>query len=75
MGFVVALNNPQNYPEQIINKFTQSQNVYITGWVPQSVLLKDDRVRFFFTHGGMNSYYEGVEGRKTMIIMPFDQDE
>ncbi|CDW78088.1 antennal-enriched udp-glycosyltransferase [Stylonychia lemnae] len=75
IGFIVSLSNPQNYPEEVLNKLSESSNIYLTGWVPQQTILKDERVKLFFTHGGLNSYYEGLEASKTMIIIPFEQDE
>ena len=74
-GFIVALQNPQFYPETVISKLTNSPNIFTSGWLPQTTILNDNRVKLFFTHGGLNSYYEGVEARKAMIIIPFHQDE
>eukprot|EP00347_Sterkiella_histriomuscorum_P010395 403376465 len=76
-GFIVTLSNPQHYSEKVLNKLTNPphRNIFFTGFVPQITLLEHPKIKLFFTHGGLNSYYESIEAKKAMIIMPYSQDE
>ncbi len=47
----------------------------LVDWVPQQAILNTTEVKLFFTHGGLHSYYEAVDSKKPMIIMPFNDEQ
>ena len=52
-----------------------SDNILILKWLPQNDLLAHPEVKFFITHGGLNSVIESVNHRKPMIIVPVSLDQ
>jgi glycosyltransferase involved in cell wall biosynthesis len=52
-----------------------SDTFFPTHWMPQSSVLADERIRWFWTHGGANSIVEALSFGKPVIVSPvvFDQ--
>lgn len=69
MKFIWKLNKPLN------EACPGSDNILILKWLPQNDLLAHPKVRFFITHGGLNSIIESVNHEKPMIIMPVALDQ
>ncbi|KHJ89764.1 hypothetical protein OESDEN_10404 [Oesophagostomum dentatum] len=52
-----------------------SENVHLSTWVPQAQLLKDSRLSFFLTHGGLASTNEIAYAGKPAIVVPLIGDQ
>ncbi|MGE9290380.1 MAG: glycosyltransferase, partial [Puniceicoccales bacterium] len=59
--------------ESLIARFTPSDNLQITRWVPQLALLR--RAAVMVTHGGLNSIMECVNLSVPMVILPCQRDQ
>ncbi|RCN38661.1 hypothetical protein ANCCAN_15418 [Ancylostoma caninum] len=58
------------------SKFAESlPNVYLSAWVPQILLLEDERLSAFLTHGGMGSSNELAMMGKPAIVIPIFGDQ
>ncbi len=44
-------------------------------WIPQSVLLKEEKVKIFMTHGGFHSYVEACEAGVPVIAHPLSAND
>jgi len=74
LAFLVALQNQEAYPKELISRLKGTKHVKLVEWVPQLEILNNTNVKVFFTHGGLHSYYESVDARKPMIIIPFNDE-
>lgn len=59
--------------ENRINKYESTQNMLVSKWVPQLMLLKN--VSVMVTHGGLNSIMECVDFEVPMVIVPGLRDQ
>uniref|UniRef100_A0A914PTI1 glucuronosyltransferase n=1 Tax=Panagrolaimus davidi TaxID=227884 RepID=A0A914PTI1_9BILA len=50
-------------------------NIFVTNWVPQSMLLQHPRLKLFFTHGGYNSLLEVANSGVPVLLMPIMYDQ
>lgn len=50
----------------------QRPNVFITSWVPQPSVLAHPKTKLFITHGGANSFFEAVEAKVPLLVLPLE---
>eukprot|EP00347_Sterkiella_histriomuscorum_P008150 403346192 len=73
-GILMALKS--KYFEPIVfDKIKQLQNVYHGDFLPQREILKNDKLKIFYSHGGVHSLMESIDNRKPMIIGPLLADD
>lgn len=48
---------------------------FISEWVPQRVLLENDRIAMFIGHGGMGGITESLRNSLPVIVIPFNSDQ
>eukprot|EP00347_Sterkiella_histriomuscorum_P008512 403344819 len=73
-GFLIALRSKYFNPI-VFDKISQQQNVYHEDFLPQRLLLKNDKLKIFYSHGGVHSLMESIDNRKPMIIGPIFADD
>lgn len=66
--FILHISDPA-----LIRRYSSSQNLLVTGWVPQLSLLKHTSV--MVTHGGLNSIMECIQTEVPMVILPCARDQ
>lgn len=55
--------------------FNFGNNVLPLKWAPQNDILGHPRVIAFITHGGLNSFYEGIYNQKPMLVLGMAIDQ
>uniref|UniRef100_A0A914Q6C2 glucuronosyltransferase n=1 Tax=Panagrolaimus davidi TaxID=227884 RepID=A0A914Q6C2_9BILA len=70
--FIIKLEASDDYG---IKYAKSKQNIFVTHWVPQSLLLQHPRLKLFFTHGGYNSLMEVANSGKPTLLMPMMLDQ
>ena len=58
IGFVISLK--EHLSSYTIIKEANLPNVFLSKWVPQKELLKQEKLKMFVTHGGANSIFESL---------------
>ena len=48
---------------------------FISEWVPQRMLLENDRIAMFIGHGGMGGVTESLRNSLPVIVIPFNSDQ
>ena len=48
---------------------------FMSEWVPQRVLLENDRIAMFIGHGGMGGVTESLRNSLPVIVIPFNSDQ
>ena len=57
------------------NIISQYPHIRLASWVDQNSLLRQEKLKVFFTHGGFNSVVESIQAAKPMVCMPFLVDQ
>lgn len=69
-GFIVGVKNRQYFTPETFDIIKHLSHVHLTRWYAQKEVLKHEKTKIFFTHGGYNSFLESVETRTAMISLP-----
>ncbi|CAI5447058.1 unnamed protein product [Caenorhabditis angaria] len=61
--------------DEFIRKNRLGPNVHLRSWIPQSILLRNERVKLFITHGGLASTMEVAYSGKPALVIPLINDQ
>ena len=75
-AFLLAIKDAKRYfsPEvnDLLEQARQRPNVFITDWLPQPAVLAHNKTKLFITHGGANSFFEAVEAKVPLLVLPLE---